>query len=129
MENSSSFSISPSQHDGYLADSEENADLSSLQAQIQQVRNEAKRQQKRRKEERGEGSRKESKGTQERRTQEERQKKKKESKGRKETGERKINVYSRRSRHRVLALTLRIHNCFNILANTKRIQLAAIQNK
>lgn len=107
MENSSSFSISPTQHDGYVADSEENADLSSLQAQIQQARNEAKRQQKR-KEEGGEGRRKESKGTQERGTQEERQKKRKESKGRKETGERKINVYSRRSRHRVLALTLRI---------------------
>ena len=100
MEYSSSLSISPTQHDGYLADSEENADLSSLQAQIQQARNEAKRQQKR-KEEGGESRRKESKGTQERGTQEERQNKRKESKGKKETGKRKIYVYGQRSRHRV----------------------------
>ena len=41
------MSISPERHDGYLADSEENADLSSLQAQIQQARNNAKKYQKR----------------------------------------------------------------------------------
>lgn len=58
MEYSSSLSISPEQHDGYLADSEENADL-SLQAQIQQARNNAKKYQ-RRKEEGQEIKRKES---------------------------------------------------------------------
>lgn len=50
MEYSSSVSISPEQHDGYLGDSEENADLSSLQAQIQQARNNAKKYQKRKEE-------------------------------------------------------------------------------
>jgi len=47
VEYSSSVSISPEQHDGYLADSEENADLSSLQTQIQQARDNAKKYQKR----------------------------------------------------------------------------------
>lgn len=61
---SSSLSISPAQHDGYLADSEENVDLSSLQAQIKQARNDAKKQQKR-KEEEQETRRKESKGRKE----------------------------------------------------------------
>ena len=42
--------MSPEQHEGYLADSEENADLSSLQAQIQQARNNAKKYQKRKEE-------------------------------------------------------------------------------
>ena len=41
MDRPSSWSVSPTQHDGYLADSEENVDLSSLQAQIQQARNNA----------------------------------------------------------------------------------------
>ena len=50
VEYSSSLSISPEPHDGYLADSEENADLSSLQAQIQQARNNAKKYQKRKEE-------------------------------------------------------------------------------
>ena len=59
MEYSSSLSISPEPHDGYLADSEENADLSSLQAQIQEARNNTKRYQ-RRKEEEQEIKRKES---------------------------------------------------------------------
>lgn len=59
VEYSSSLSISPEQHDGYLADSEENTDLSSLQAQIQQARNNAKKYQ-RRKEEGQEIKRKES---------------------------------------------------------------------
>lgn len=49
-EGTSSFSGSPTQHDGYLADSEENADLTSLQAQIEQARNEAKRHHRRKKE-------------------------------------------------------------------------------
>ncbi|XP_078343229.1 uncharacterized protein LOC144628969 isoform X2 [Oculina patagonica] len=47
---SSSLSISPTQHDGYLADSEENVDLSSLQAQIQQARNNTKKHQRRKEE-------------------------------------------------------------------------------
>lgn len=59
MEYSSSVSVSPEQQDGYLGDSEENADLSSLQAQIQQARNNAKKYQKR-KEEGQEMKRKES---------------------------------------------------------------------
>ena len=59
VEYSSSVSISPEQHDGYLADSEENADLSSLQTQIQQARDKAKKYQKR-KEEGQERKRKES---------------------------------------------------------------------
>lgn len=47
-EYTSSISNSPvPEHDGYLADSEENADLSSLQAQIQQARNDAKKHQRR----------------------------------------------------------------------------------
>ena len=50
MEYSSCVSMSPEQHEGYLADSEENADLSSLQAQIQQARNNAKKYQKRKEE-------------------------------------------------------------------------------
>lgn len=54
------MTISPRQQDGYLADSEENADLSSLQAQIQQARNEAKKNQ-RKKEEVKEMTRKASK--------------------------------------------------------------------
>ena len=59
MKYSSSESVSPEQHDGYLADSEENADLSSLQAQIQQARNNTKKYQQR-KEEGQEMKRKES---------------------------------------------------------------------
>ena len=55
------MTISPRQQDGYLADSEENVDLSSLQAQIQQARNEAKKNQ-RKKEEAKEMTRKASKG-------------------------------------------------------------------
>lgn len=42
MDRPSSWSVTPTQHDGYLADSEENADLTLLQAQIQQARNNAK---------------------------------------------------------------------------------------
>lgn len=63
-EYSSSMTISPRQQDGYLADSEENADLSSLQAQIQQARDEARKNQ-RKKEELKEMTRKESKGRRE----------------------------------------------------------------
>lgn len=47
MDYASSLSVSPTQHDGYLADSEENADLTSLQAQIQQARNNTKKYQRR----------------------------------------------------------------------------------
>ena len=50
MEYNSSVSISPEPHDGYLADSEENTDLTTLQAQIQQARNNAKKYQKRKEE-------------------------------------------------------------------------------
>ena len=39
------------QPDGYIADNEENVDLSSLQAQIQKVRDQTKRHQKRKEEE------------------------------------------------------------------------------
>ena len=39
--------MSPTPHDGYLADNEENADLTSLQAQIQQARNNTKKYQRR----------------------------------------------------------------------------------
>ena len=42
------FAIQP---DGYVADNEENVDLSSLQAQIQKVRDQTKRHQKRKEEE------------------------------------------------------------------------------
>ena len=62
MDRSSSLSISPRQHDGYLADSEENPDLTSLQAQIQQARSNAKKSQ-RRKEASQEMKRRESKET------------------------------------------------------------------
>ena len=55
------MTISQRQQDGYLADSEENVDLSSLQAQIQQARSEARKNQ-RKKEEVKEMTRKESKG-------------------------------------------------------------------
>ena len=57
------MTISPRQQDGYLADSEENADLSSLQAQIQQARDEARKNQ--RKKEELKEMRKESKGRRE----------------------------------------------------------------
>ncbi|KAJ7352905.1 hypothetical protein OS493_033171 [Desmophyllum pertusum] len=60
----SSLSISPTQHDGYLADSEENADLTSLQAQIEQARSNTKKYQ-RQKDEAQDTKRRESKESKE----------------------------------------------------------------
>ena len=60
MDRPLSWSVSPTQRDGYLADSEENVDLSSLQAQIQQARNNAMKTE-RRKDESQETMRRESK--------------------------------------------------------------------
>ena len=64
MDYCSPLSISPTQHDGYLADSEENADLTSLQAQIEQARSNTKKYQ-RQKDEAQDTKRRESKESKE----------------------------------------------------------------